>query len=426
MLNSLLRLLLNFQYGLQIMVARSTDEARRRLDLYPGQIRCIFTLEDIEPEQVAALSNPTIPLFFVLPEQLALLHKPLLNGNFPIYICPQERAFVKGPHALTTQIKKAFTSSDIEDLLGPENMPADQQRQRLIQRVGKLHTLPTLPAAVVRIMELIDDPLSSIEDLEHCLLKDPSLLLKVQQVVSSPDFAPSAARAGEVTLRESIVRLGLEKIGVIAQQIQLMNSLVKPKDSAFNMERFWQHSLSCALIADRIVSQNLVRIDPAPTFRSYWMGCLLHDIGKLILGYFFPLRYAELCQYLETHPRLSFRRAEMELGNIATHDYLGRLMLLKSGVSIELVEAVGFHHDLNASSPSLTHLLHLSDQLSKDIGMGYYSGERGAYSAATLRYFGIDTQQVLALRSDVREGIATSVTQIIEQCRPSTAVATAP
>ncbi|MFT5086541.1 MAG: hypothetical protein ACI906_004011 [Candidatus Latescibacterota bacterium] len=111
----------------------------------------------------------------------------------------------------------------------------------------------------------------------------------------------------------------------------------------------------------------------------------------------------------------------MELGNIAAHDDLGRLMLLKSGVNIELVEAVGFHHDLNASSPPLVHLIHLANQLSKDIGMGYDPKDRGKYAAETLRHFAIDTQQV----RELREGIAASINNQLEQCRPNTAVATA-
>lgn len=424
-LNSLLRLVLNFQYGLQIMLARSTEEAQRRLGLYPGQIRCIFMLEDAEPEQLVYLSNPDIPLFLVLPDQLARLHAPLLNDQCPIFICPQERAFAKGPDALTSQVKEAFSNSGIENLLGPEKTLDTSQCQRIARRIGKLHTLPTLPDVVVHIMELIDDPLSTIDDLENWLLKDPALLLKVQQMVSSPAFAPNVIRTGEVSLHESIIRLGLEKIGVIAQQIQLMDSLTKPKDSTFDMDRFWRHSLSCSLIADRIVSKKLVRIEQAPTFRAYWMGCLLHDIGKVIIGYFFPLRYAELRHYIEANPQFSFRRAETELGNIATHDYLGRLMLIKSGVQIELVEAVGFHHELSASSPPLIHLIHLANQLSKDMGMGYSPGERGTYSAAMMRHFSIDAQQVRALRNDIHEGIAESINNHIEQCRPNTAMATA-
>ena len=92
-------------------------------------------------------------------------------------------------------------------------------------------------------------------------------------------------------------------------------------------------------------------------------------------------------------------------------------------MNIELVETVGFHHELNASSPPVCHLIHLSNQLSKDIGMGYTPGERGTYSAATLRHFAIDAQQVKTLRNDLRAGIGESVARIIEQCRPNTAMA---
>ncbi len=419
-LNSLLRLLLSFQYGLQIMMARSMPEARRRLELYPGQIRCIFALEDAEDSEFIELAQDKRPLFLVLPEQLTSLHMPALKQQQHIYLCPQERAFTKGEDALTPQVQKAFVQCGVEDLLGAnDHLVANGGCERVARRVGKLHTLPTLPEVVLHVMELIDDPTSSIDDLEGWLLKDPSLVLKVQQVINSPDFAPTSMRLESMTLHESIVRLGLERVGVITQQIQLMNTLAKPHDSPFDMDRFWKHCLACALITDRLVGSKLVHLQQVPTFSAYWMTSLLHDIGKIVLGFFFPLRYGEIRACMRETPGLSFRKAEAQLGDIATHDYLGRIMLLKSGVSIELVEAVGFHHSVSDTSPSLAHLIHLANELSKDIGLGYCPGERSKYSARSMRHLKLDVEELKNLREIMRDGIGQSVENMLSQCRPN-------
>ena len=66
-----------------------------------------------------------------------------------------------------------------------------------------------------------------------------------------------------------------------------MNSLVKPQESPFDLERYWMLSVSCALIADRPYREGTVKFARETPFNDYWIGSLLHDIGKLVLGFFF-------------------------------------------------------------------------------------------------------------------------------------------
>ncbi len=60
--------------------------------------------------------------------------------------------------------------------------------------------------------------------------------MKIMQVANSPVFAGTGR--GESSLKEAIVRLGLRKVGAIAQQIALINSFVVPEDSGFDLQRF--------------------------------------------------------------------------------------------------------------------------------------------------------------------------------------------
>ena len=88
-------------------------------------------------------------------------------------------------------------------------------------------------------------------------------------------------------LKEIITRLGVKKVGAIAQQVKMINSLVKPEESKFDMKRFWEHSVGCAIIADKLYTERHVKLQAEIEFNDYWIGSLLHDVGKLVIGFFF-------------------------------------------------------------------------------------------------------------------------------------------
>ncbi len=54
------------------------------------------------------------------------------------------------------------------------------------------------------------------------------------------------------SLKDAITRLGTRKVGAIAQQIALINSMVQPDANEFDLRKFWGHSLACAIVADRV------------------------------------------------------------------------------------------------------------------------------------------------------------------------------
>ena len=75
------------------------------------------------------------------------------------------------------------------------------------------------------------------------------------------------------------------KVGCISQQIALINSLVKPEESAFYLRRFWGHSVGTAVIADKLYTEGMISL--GTELNDYWIGSLMHDIGKFILCFFF-------------------------------------------------------------------------------------------------------------------------------------------
>ena len=83
-----------------------------------------------------------------------------------------------------------------------------------------------------------------------------------------------------------------------------------------------------------------MKIDGVLEFNEYWIGALLHDVGKLVLGFFF-WDWVNRVQALRKDRNYSFRQAEAELGEVADHERVGRLLLLNADMGQEIVAARG-------------------------------------------------------------------------------------
>ena len=151
------------------------------------------------------------------------------------------------------------------------------------------------------------------------------------QIMKAPAFA--GVHKHQWTLREIIVRLGIKQVGAIAQQIKLMNCFVLSDDNPFDLRRFWEHAVGTALVADRLCKTQAIALDPPPSFDQYWLSALLHDIGKLVLGLFFPTHFAKVMDHIDPSSSFGrdFREAEAQMGHVGLHEEIGQLLLLPGG-----------------------------------------------------------------------------------------------
>ena len=423
-LGRLLVLILNYRYGLSLITADTFVEAFSVVQKYGDRIRCTAIIQDrrvdTKTSLVAISRDEQIPLLLVLPEYLLESHREMCRRMNNVYYCGWETARSRQDTSLQSLIDKAFDEYGIGEIFAAETeAPShEEMQQRVERRLANLNTLPTLPAVAVRIMAMVEDPRPSAGDLEEVLMSDPAIVHKLLQVVNSPIFAGSGHKGGW-TLKEAIVRLGRRKVGAIAQQIKLMNALVKPEESLFDLQRFWEHSVGCALIADKLYQEKMIQLGGELEFNSYWIGALLHDCGKLVLGFFFWDHFEEILKQMASD-ECTFREAEQELCDDANHEFLGQILLLKSNVGERLVQAVATHHATTGTPDSLGCLIHLSSNLCKDIGKGYLADEQTVYSAEVLRAVGMEKDDVRVLRESLGDEMVELVDDLVERCTAPT------
>lgn len=419
LISRFLSLLLTYRYGLEILTASSFSVAYALTKEHDRQIRCTFVVLPKKADSqnsIASLSlDGDTTLFLVLPQEFLAAQKEVLHRLKNIHYCSWEHALQGGEGSLHATITKAFAQSDIGDLYqAVENLPYEQATQRIENRLKHLKTLPTLPEVALRIMEMVKDPQTSAGSLQQTVTSDPAIVHKLLQIVNSPLFAGTGHQGGW-TLQESLVRLGRQRVGAIAQQVKLMNNLIKPQTSQFNLERFWTHSLTCAFVADYLVQKKLLSFETPIPFNDYWIGALLHDIGKLVLGFFFWSHFEDVIVEMG-NKSTSFRQAEQNLGDVANHEYLGKLLLMKSRVGKLLVDAVSNHNTPGDTPGPLVCLVHVANELSKEMGKGYMADERAEYSPQVLKALKIGPGDMRRISSHLQGEVSAEIHAMVRQC----------
>lgn len=227
----------------------------------------------------------------------------------------------------------------------------------------KVEELPALPAVACKVMELVEDPRTSAQDVEAVLKKDQSLTAQVLRLANSAFYGIPRRIT---TVAEATVFLGFKTLKGVVLTASL-SGMLQRKLSGYVLERgeLWKHSLSVAFSAQTLAKKTRF---PRPEV-AYTAG-LLHDIGKLILDTYLKASYREVLERVD-RTGSTFLEAEEEILGF-NHAAVGAQLTEHWGFPSSLVEAIGFHHqpDLATKDPSLCAIVHLADWLSVTLGIG--------------------------------------------------------
>lgn len=146
--------------------------------------------------------------------------------------------------------------------------------------------MPSSPALAARILELINDPKSSVTDFGDVIRADPALSTRLLKTANSALFAQ---RTSVTTIERAVTILGLDRVKTVSLGFQLVAHLDRLGGAPFDMRRFWQHSLLRACLA-RSIAQQVV---PEQQEEAFLVG-LMQECGVLLLVQVLGSVYASL------------------------------------------------------------------------------------------------------------------------------------
>jgi HD-like signal output (HDOD) protein len=269
--------------------------------------------------------------------------------------------------------------------------------QELIANLGDLPPLPQVASQVLRISA---DPDASAEDLRKVISMDQALTSQILKISNSAMFG----MVREVTtLTQAIMTLGFSTIKSVVIASSAKN-LYHRGTVGLQERLIWEHALVSA-IASRAFAKSLrfARVEEA------FIGGLMHDIGKSVLGVKFPERYSTLLRTVYNEKGNSL---QLELDTFGfDHAMVGEALVGQWNLATSLQSAVRWHHDPIQSEgdhQTLAAIVALANQLTLEEKIGI--GDPVHLQDATQQ-----AMEILKLGPEALDGIKESVRSAIEQ-----------
>jgi putative nucleotidyltransferase with HDIG domain len=199
--------------------------------------------------------------------------------------------------------------------------------------IKNVEKLAPCPEVALDVLSLAHDADFSISRLAGKVERDPGLTANMLQMANSAYFG----HMKKITsIKDIIVRLGLETVKIIAITSASVGLLKSPKNSySLSAGELWRHSYSTALLASIIA-----RFAQAKDSFAVYTAGLLHDIGKVVLDQ--PLELERLNQHLEEG---RYEGVELERQLLHTdHAEVGGALLEKWGLPESITAPVALHH----------------------------------------------------------------------------------
>ncbi|KPK95711.1 hypothetical protein AMJ80_04070 [bacterium SM23_31] len=234
-------------------------------------------------------------------------------------------------------------------------------RQEIIKSIKKL---PTLPIIFEKILETVDDPRSSANELQEIIKNDQSITAKILNMANSAYYGYSKRVS---SLSRAVVILGFDMVKNIALSVSVFSMFpYKNEKSYFNKEQFWLHAIACGYLG-KMIAERTNYYEPDKAF----IACLLHDIGKVVLDSYFEDDYSKAIQ-IKAKENISIREAEEKVIDL-NHTEVGYFLGEKWDFPDELLSAIRYHH-FPAEAPqqysSLTYLTYLTNIVCQEERIG--------------------------------------------------------
>jgi putative nucleotidyltransferase with HDIG domain len=249
-----------------------------------------------------------------------------------------------------------------------KSLTADQE-QATAAAIREISHIATLPEVTVKIIELVEDPTSTAQDLHQVIANDPALCSRILKVVNS-SFYGLPGQIGSIN--RAIVLLGLNAVKNIAISASLAK-IFRGGDlcASFSARHLWKHSIATAASA-KLLADDLGLGLPDEAF----LAGLIHDIGVMVEMQYDRDKLIEVVESLDTAdgaPGADMRRRETEVFG-ADHEQFGHALCQRWKFPSVFATVTGSHHeplDAPEESRTLPCIVYVADRIAASVDEGY-------------------------------------------------------
>ncbi len=275
--------------------------------------------------------------------------------------------------------------------------------------------LPTAPELYVKFNKMIENPMISNKKVADMLTKDQSMVTKILRLSNSALYS----KRQEITsLANAITFLGMETLKNLILQISLVRVFQFENENIpeFKISTFWEHSLATAYFSTIIAKKFKI-----PHNDNYYIGGLLHDIGKLVVYQYYPEKFEEIVLKQLEEKVMAFTAEEAVLG--INHTHIGAFFAQKWKFKQEILEAIDYHHTPLKSLGLNVSIVRIANLFSKAAGLCFpwdhqlleVVGDPTWESLANYASQEVDVENITAQIMEESEKVKESVKTLLEK-----------
>lgn len=247
--------------------------------------------------------------------------------------------------------------------------PATKE-QAVAAAIREISHIATLPEITLKIIELVESPSSTAQDLNKVIANDPALCSRILKVVNSAFYG----LPGQVgSINRAIVLLGLnavKNIAIAASLAKLFRGGSLTPD--FSAKDLWTHSIAtatgCKMLCDQL---KLGLADEA------FLAGLMHDIGIIVEIQYDRHRLIDVLGKVPVDadgvPGAPMLDVETEIFG-ANHQEFGQGLCEKWKFPKNFALVTGYHHrplELAGDMRTLVSVVHVADKLAAQAKAGF-------------------------------------------------------
>ncbi len=276
--------------------------------------------------------------------------------------------------------------------------PAPDRVAHILRELSRIDDLPVMAPVFSEIERLSRDPKATTEDYSAVIELDMAITSQLLRLSNSAAFSFSRKIT---SITDAINLLGLRTVVNFVRTLSVIVSFRKYSRIPFAAQEFWLHAIACGVTARTLAGRpQIQKAFPADAIDPF-MGGMVHDIGKMIFGYFFTDLFQLVMDTAQAQGKTLYEIESDVLG--ITHAEVGSALAARWQLPESLAAVIGGHHNPPKDASPTTALIHVADAACRM--MGYTFKERKPdellVSDAALARLNIDRNTLSTLLTDI-------------------------
>lgn len=264
------------------------------------------------------------------------------------------------------------------------------QHPEITYLIEETRDLVSPPQVHFALLEVLNDPISTSDDMADVIAMDPALTARLLRIVNSPYYG--LVRRID-TISRAVTVIGSNELFNLAVAVAATSVFTRLPGSLVNMDCFWRHSVFTAMVSQELAKRCNV-LHPERLF----VGGILHDVGSLLLYNERPDTMRDLLMVAQGDEEVMFQAELNRLGY--SHAEVGSGIMNLWLLPEPVCTAIGAHHaplDTPEPSPEAC-ILYLADFLANRSDSGSFAASaqpKGEIDVEVLKRLNITSKDLV-------------------------------